>query len=116
MTVTVSTELAETILAQLMRRLPDEDAAQAMVALQTALGHQQKEETMALNIDSIKSELDAVVSQAADVADLADKYADVLVKYADLIPGAGAEVRTLVGYLDTATKALDELKSALASI
>lgn len=71
---------------------------------------------MALNIDTIKAELDTVVSEAADVATLADKYADVLVKYADLIPGAGPEIQTLVGYLDTATKALDELKSALASV
>jgi uncharacterized protein YutD len=71
---------------------------------------------MALNIDSIKTELDTVVSEAADVATLADKYADVLVKYADLVPGAGPEIQTLVGYLDTATKALNDLKSALASV
>lgn len=71
---------------------------------------------MAFNLDTLKTELDAVVSEAANVADLADKYADVLVKYADLIPGAGPEIKTLVGYLDTATKALDELKSALADL
>jgi uncharacterized protein YutD len=71
---------------------------------------------MALDITSIKTELNSVVSEAADVADLADKYADVLVKYADLIPGAGPEIVTLVGYLDTATKALNELKSALADV
>lgn len=71
---------------------------------------------MALDITSLKAELDSVVSEAADVADLADKYADVLVKYADLIPGAGSEIQTLVGYLDTATKALNDLKSGLASV
>lgn len=71
---------------------------------------------MALNLDSIKAELDSVVSEAADVAALADKYADILVKYADLIPGAGPEIETLVGYLDTATKALNDLKSALAGV
>jgi hypothetical protein len=71
---------------------------------------------MALDIGSIKTELDSLVSEAADVASLADKYADALVKYADLIPGAGPEIETLVGYLDTATKALNDLKSALADV
>lgn len=71
---------------------------------------------MALNLDSIKAELDSVVSEAADVAALADKYADILVKYADLIPGAGPEIETLVGYLDTATKALNALKAALDGV
>jgi hypothetical protein len=71
---------------------------------------------MAFSIDTIKADLDKYVSEATSVVDLVDKYADALVKYADLIPGAGPEIQTLVGYLDTATKALNDLKSALADV
>jgi uncharacterized coiled-coil DUF342 family protein len=71
---------------------------------------------MAFDIKSLEAELNTVVSEADSVADIADKYADVLVKYADAIPGAGPEIQTVVGLLDKATKALDELKSALAGV
>lgn len=72
--------------------------------------------TVALDIKTLETELNSVVSEADSVADIADKYADILVKYADLIPGAGSEIQTVVGLLDKATKALDELKSALARV
>lgn len=71
---------------------------------------------MAFDIKSIEAELNTLVAEADSVADVADKYADLLVKYADVIPGAGPEIQTIVGLLDKATKALDELKSALASV
>jgi hypothetical protein len=67
---------------------------------------------MALDVASIESEVKSAVSEATSVADLADKYADILVKYTGFIPGAGPEVATYIGWLDTATKALNELNAA----
>lgn len=70
---------------------------------------------MALSLSSLKTDLDKVVSEADSVADVADGYADTLAKYAEFIPTAGPEVKSLVGLLDDATKALDSLKQGLAS-
>jgi hypothetical protein len=67
---------------------------------------------MALDIATIEAEVKSAVAEATSVADLADKYADILAKFAGDIPVAGPEVVKYIGWLDTATKALNELNAA----
>lgn len=116
MKVTISAELAETILAQLSRRIPDEDAVQAMIALQNALKGTTKEGIMALDLATLESEVKSAVAEATSVVDQADKFADILASHADDIPGAGPDVQKYVGWLDTATKTLNELNAAAQGI
>jgi hypothetical protein len=72
--VCISTEVAETILAQLMRRFPDEDAVQAAIALQTALGHAQKEGIMALSLGGVTpAEIEAGLKAVDSLVELVDK-------------------------------------------
>jgi hypothetical protein len=67
---------------------------------------------MAFDLTTIESEVKAAVSEATNGVDLVDKFADIGEKYAEEIPGAGPEVAKYVGYLDAATKALNELNAA----
>jgi hypothetical protein len=95
-TVCIPTDLVETILAQLMRRFPNEDAVQAAIALQTALGHTQKEGVMALSLGGVTpAEIEAGL-----------KAVDQLVQIVEKLPfiSSNGTAKTVLGDIETALK------------
>jgi hypothetical protein len=102
--VCISTEVAETILAQLMRRFPDEDAVQAAIALQTALGHAQKEGIMALSLGGVTpAEIEAGLKAVDSLVELVDKLPFI---------SSNGTFKTVLQDLDTGLKYAESVAAA----